>query len=641
LGMMIDTDAEFRRFLQADTPWGFAVNIAPYNDEVNTFLFGDGDNAGKLFTLFQTDHAVLSMQFEPVESPESSGQHVSPTVYYTLRNQDSGDICQQWVWSRNSEDWVPQRDTLQQGFQMVLTAGFNGMGPTLKLRDKANNFYTIFEDLSFELDTQESPCLGELIGNTNNWRFGQGAVLNLNGEEQVHHHLRARVDDLALLKFRNSGFTFDTVTGSGVPGLTSTEHYLADSFFDQYDFLPNDNSDDGFAWYPFYARSAQQQPNQVADASGQWTSPAFPALGGLCRIDQWNVLDCQPDTVEKMQWIQDHYRTSNNATFEAGMWLNDIDQPTSVFDDNAQFMSDSHLIFDGNMFLQHESQPGLAYPLVGLGSSVPLLSLTQDWAFAFKWAPDSQETSDMMFGGTDGTGTETTLLYIGNHIFTMQFPRQQNQVHPTFRWRTRGNDSSSMPVVCRSIEMETLPANGLMVGDLEMGMWVSVHYQAVSSGGSPTMEIWVNDIQVFSDTINTAPISGDVECSDNDWTSNTPPYVEIGSEVLVGSETFAGLRGRFDDFTIFHATQDSFVMPYSAFANAGWGDMNASSTGTGPDNVLWWNFGHTFPENQVIEAGINANDEEESQLFSFYMMINNNGNFSAVSTSDASQYYSP
>ena len=42
---------EFNQFLKPDTPWGFAVTIAPYNEDVDKFLFGEGASNGEQLSL--------------------------------------------------------------------------------------------------------------------------------------------------------------------------------------------------------------------------------------------------------------------------------------------------------------------------------------------------------------------------------------------------------------------------------------------------------------------------------------------------------------------------------------------------------------------------------------------------------------
>ena len=58
-------------------------------------------------------------------------------------------------------------------------------------------------------------------------------------------------------------------------------------------------------------------------------------FGDICRLDDSNSRDCTTD--DDLQWVQDHYRTDENLTFEEGMWMGD-DSNGSVFEENENYL---------------------------------------------------------------------------------------------------------------------------------------------------------------------------------------------------------------------------------------------------------------------------------------------------------------
>jgi hypothetical protein len=352
-----------------------------------------------------------------------------------------------------------------------------------------------------------------------------------------------------------------------------------------------------------------------------------------------------------LQWVQDHYRTDENQTFEEGMWMGD-DSNDSVFEENATFMSASHMRFDGGLFLQHipSLQPG-STDYEGITATVPFLDLDTPWGFAFLWAPDSQETSDMMFGNPSRPpGTEMTLFHVGNNLLTIRFPKvegvQQAKVYPVLTWMTRTTDGTT-DVICREVVMNPDPNHfsGIRVDQLEQGMRLMVVFDEHVIAGSTaySLEFQINGVSVYSDDVNLDQVLNGILAANCTQSSNpTDMVVDFGSEVTVGSEVFSGIRGRIDDLIVFDASHNTFEPIFTDFAETtSIGDLNASTSPNQRDNLFWWNFDMDENDPTVLTEDSDKTDANiESNRFQFRMKVNDGSSSgSTIAEQDVELYF--
>ncbi len=635
---------EYNQFLQPDTPWGFALNVAPYNDDVTSFLFGEGESGGKPFVLFQTDSVVLSMQFVPVTAPEVTGVSLAPQVRYIIRDKDTGQVCYETDWFRNTNDFVSTREILKEGFQMIMTYGQvidgGSGGANLYFRDKASQQYPIFHYPDME---QVSGCpvssneVTEIV-------FGQGTEVVVDNQKEVLHHLRGRIDDLLLFRTQMGGFTFEQSLGE--KGLLSEEMWLSEpDNYHGYDFLPNDESDDGFAWFGFHKVLSDQMPNEHIDDSVPLGGNGEILSMNMCRHNDNNALSCQVGTIGQ-EWIQDRFRNGND-TFESGMWLDDFEEPPSPFEENMNFMSASHLVMDGTMFLQHQPEDVSSTGTTrreGLTATVPFLDVSEGWGFAMKWAPDSQATSDLIFGGSNGTGTPMSLFRVGNNLLTIRFPRIVNHVHPELVWRTLSNESGSVSF-CRRIDLYDDLNVPMDVSQLEAGMKLMAVYEVPTSGASnSTFKFQINGVPIFDGEINTEPLpngSGSINIANCMGVNAVGDVVDFGDGLTVNGNSLSPLYGRVDDLMIFHVN-DSFVAPFTEYMTSqDMGSVTATSVTTGAlDNVLWWSMDQDMstPQNLMEEFQYD-NPNIESQPFKFTMMNGTSSSATELTRQQAIPYF--
>ena len=641
---------EFDRFLQSDTPWGFAVNIAPYNDDSAGFLFGNDTDEAAQFVLFQTDSVVLSMKFERLNTNGEFNGGVLPSIQYTIRDPQSKQVCYQQEWVKNGDGFVTNQEYLNDGFQMIMTHGvsIDGSfdGANLYLRDSEANMYTVF---SYEKEDMTGVCPDDLSEDIDKIVFGQGTYLYFDDGPVVYHHLRGRVDDLLLFSVKQGGFTFETQNEnlwllSDSIGLPQPQTYSV------YDFLPDDNSDDGFGWFNFQRNNPNQNPNEFLDASNQFiNSTNNPVFGDICRLDDSNSRDCTTD--DDLQWVQDHYRTDDNLTFADGMWMGDESNGT-VFEENENFMSASHMKFDGSIFLQHT--PNLQSRSTedgGIASTVPFLDMDTPWGFAFLWAPDSPDTSMDMFGdgSNSSTGVETTLFHVGNNLLTIRFVNvlgaQQHKVYPVLTFMTEGMVQGTN-TICRRIELtpDSTTFNGMRVEQLEQGMRLMAVFEQAGIAGSFTysLNFQINGVSVFDDSVDLTSVVDGVDTENCMQSSDTPDFVNFGSNVTIDRNTFRGVKGRIDDLIVFDASHSTFQPIFTAFANAlSIGELNASSDSNVRDNLLWWSFDMDEDDPTVLrEASIITNSDIEPDRFQFRMKEVDGSPFgTTIADEDARMYF--
>jgi len=642
---------EFNRFLQNDTAWGFAVNIAPYNEDSAEFLFGNETDEAAQFVLFQTDSVVLSMKFERLNTDGEFTGGVLPSIQYTIRDPQSKQVCHQQEWTKNGDGFVTNQEYLNDGFQMIMTHGVSVDGSldgaNLYLRDAEQNIYTVF---SYANEDIPLSCPEDLNENIEKIVFGQGTYLYVDDDVEFYHQLRGRVDDLLLFSVKQGGFTFETQNEnlwllSNSIGLTQPQTYA------MYDFLPDDNSDEGFGWFNFQRNNPNQNPNQFLDASNQFINNTNnPVFGDICRLDDSNSRDCSAD--DDLQWVQDHYRTDENQTFEEGMWMGD-ESNGSVFEENENFMSASHLKFDGSIFLQHiPNLQSRSNEDGGIASTVPFLDIDTSWGFAFLWAPDSPSTSVNMFGdgsGSNSTGIETTLFHVGNNLLTIRFApvlnAQQHKVYPVLTFRTITQDQGTA-VICRQIQLTPDPNifNGMRVDQLVQGMRLMSVFEEAGIAGSFTYSLTfeINGVSVFKDSVDLTEVLNGVVSANCMQSSDTPDFVNFGSNVPIEGNTFRGIQGRIDDLIVFHASHSSFDPIFVDFANAqSIGELNASLSPNLRDNLLWWNFDMDEDDPTVLtEASDDTNEDIEPNRFQFRMKVNDGSSSgSTIAEEDAESYF--
>lgn len=641
---------EFNRFLQSDTPWGFAVNIAPYNDDSASFLFGNETDEAAQFVLFQTDSVVLSMKFERLNTGGEFTGGVLPSIQYTIRDPQSKQVCHQQEWTKNGDGFVTNQEYLNDGFQMIMTHGVSIDdsldGATLYLRDAEQNIYTVF---SYANEDIPLSCPEDLNENIEKIVFGQGTYLYVDDDVEFYHHLRGRVDDLLLFSVKQGDFTFETQNAnlwllSNSIGLPQPQTYSV------YDFLPDDNSDDGFGWFNFQRNNPNQNPNEFLDASNQFiNSTNNPVFGDICRLDDSNSRDCTTD--DDLQWVQDHYRTDGNLTFADGMWMGD-ESNGSVFEENENFMSASHIKFDGSIFLQHI--PNLQSRSTedgGIASTVPFLDMDTPWGFAFLWAPDSRDTSMDMFGdgSNSSTGVETTLFHVGNNLLTIRFVNvlgaQQHKVYPVLTFMTEGMVQGTN-TICRRIELtpDSTTFNGMRVDQLEQGMRLMAVFEEAGIAGSFTysLNFQINGVSVFDDSVDLTSVLNGVDIANCMQSSDTPDFVNFGSNVTIDGNTFRGVKGRIDDLIVIDASHNTFDPIFDDFANASSiGELNASSFPNMRDNLLWWSFDMDEDDPTVLrEASTITNSDIEPDRFQFRMKVGNGSpSGSTIADENAGMYF--
>ena len=619
---------EFKRFLQPDTGWGFAATIAPYNEDVEKFMFGEGDTNGEQFVLFQTNNAVLSMQFVAVGGGNSDPDSMVPEIQYDIRDPQSKQVCMSKRWKKASGDtfFIPTRQDLFDGFQMLMTykSQNDGLdaGPTLHLRDDHNGFYLAFDEPeTFEFEG----CPDDLNTDLTKIVFGQGTVLENSENNGVLHHFRGRVDDLLFFKLEKNDFAFGDsgmladVDLSSVAFDLGTESYL------------DEPTDDGVAWFPFHKVAPQQESNQVLDASSK-NQNGLPLSADLCRIEG-EEREC--DLTDGLAWTEDHYRKFDQ-NFEDGVWHEESDsEPGDVFAANMQFMSGTHLVLDGTYFLFHEARPtsGAASgePEYGLMDSVPFLSYLHDWGVAFKWAPNSQGVSNEIFGTNALDGEEIMLFRAGNNVMTIRFVNgtTQNHVVPQLSLKTISTAGSTINL-CRQHTLESQQEFDRF--DLEMGMKLAVVYQNTQGNGS--VEFQLNGQQVYN---NSFPLnSSDLSCPLDNTNDQTPNIVEFG---FIGQNSpVAPIRGRIDDLLIMMVGEPDYSPIFNELNTQDeWGQLSASTT-SGQDNLLWWNFDQGTPSSVLTEAHHEYNTTIEPFPYEWFMKESADPE-ATLSESDASSKY--
>ncbi len=327
---------------------------------------------------------------------------------------------------------------------------------------------------------------------------------------------------------------------------------------------------------------------------------------------------------------------------------------------NADFMGGDHLVFKNGLFLHYEVPLTSGSPISNAlgGDLFPFLDPDQDWAFGFKWAPDSEDASNHMFGvesEPDSHGEEMALFQVSNNFLTIQFmPTDSNQYVPLLRFITMNNGN-----ICRSKEFGE--ANN------EEFLAMSVDRNALESGfrlfTALETNIENNELDAFSTDkfiLGIKPNGGEVHTFNLEFinlsqglncvTNDGVIVTEFGKrDSLIDEEgenrEFASLVGRVDDLIIFHILNTQWSVDYSETNESFFNTANlADLANSDDDDLFMWNFSpNDLDDNGTYDyesvADVSASPSNGPETIFNLKIAEDSANFSTLDSNEAEQFY--